>query len=1521
MKLVRGFLKALGILALLLLVLVGAGFWFLQSRTAKDWLAAELTSALSQPGKGIAVGRISGHLPREMKIEEITLSDPQGPWAVLRDVGVTLDLRDLPARKLTIRRLGAADVRILRQPAYPPSPEPQNASGPISISVPHLPVAVDLQSFEIVLLQLAAPVLGDEVIITVDGDAALGRDGTASAHLAVRRVDTQPGNATLAASLAGDPATLSLKLDAAEPSGLLLDALLDRNDRLPLAVSLNGSGLLADWHGKLAAKAADRARVDADLALAQQSAGGYRFGATGRAVPGQLIPDKMAPLAGDSFGFDVAASLTGDGRTLVADRLSVTAAAATVDGAGRVDLAANEIDATVNLRADDLSLLSPLLDHPLSGTGTATLTARGATDHPHAEVTLDLAEPRFDGNGAARITAQLAATPSAPLSDPNASVALTGNGRIEGIVSPAAPVPAGLGDSIDWRLDGTVQPNTLRANIATLDLSGAGLALTANGQVDARELSGDGTVHLSVADLGRFSGLAGRTLSGSGKLDLVARQAADGSTTARLDGHFADLALGVPAADGLLGGRLDLSGDATRATDGALDLSRFEASGANVRARATAALPPGADRIKATYRVELPKLAPLASAAGQPTLAGRVTLDGTAEGPLDAVAADASLDGADLVAGNARLDRLTARLTATASAEPAGKLDAEFRSADLTGTLNGEFALHGADPADRRLDIPKLRLAAGGTTIEAASLQTALDTLLTSGTVTARIPDLAPWSRLAGTALAGRADLKATLAAKGGQSVDLALNGAGLSAAPSQGSRVAVDRLALTAKLADLLGKPSGTANLAVDRVALGGPDRIDAVRLDLKAPQPGRVAFTGDVRGQVQQPINLALGGEASIGDADALELKLAKLAGEVAGERVQLRQPLTLARRGGDFSFANLSLALGSGQVTGGGALKGNAVALKLLAKQLPLALAGRFAGHGDAAGTLGADIDLSGTLDRPEGRVVVEGHDIRLATLSRPDLPPIAMSADAVWRGGRVDFKGRVDAPKMEGVGFSGAAPLVLRRQPSLGVDLPRDGAVALRVEGGADLANLADLLPLGEDRIAGKLALDARVGGTVAAPAAAGRVTLTGGRYENMASGLVLNDLSAELAGDQDRFVVRRFSAKDGPGKGELQVSGGVALSATPGPALDIKASFRQFRVVQRDEATGSASGDVQVGGTLTAPRVGAQIRVDQADINIPDRLPPSVRRLDVVEINSRTGQAEQRPAKAAGKTGAGGDGADAADSGATDSGGGAAAVALNVAVDIPGRVFVRGRGLDSEWRGKLTVTGTAAEPAIVGRLEVVRGNFSFLGKNFQLTQGTISFDGGHKVDPALAITTQATANDVTAQVQITGTASQPSIRLTSIPELPQDEILSRVLFGQNLTQITPAQGLQLAQTAATLAGGGPGVLDRVRGRLGLDRLDIGSAGSSGGLVNQLTNPNQTAAGSAAGSTGSSTSGVGNTTVSAGKYVASGVYVGVDQSVSGQSRAKVEIEITPNISVETDVGAQGSQGIGLNWKMDY
>src|SRR3546814_20236624 len=62
--------------------------------------------------------------------------------------------------------------------------------------------------------------------------------------------------------------------------------------------------------------------------------------------------------------------------------------------------------------------------------------------------------------------------------------------------------------------------------------------------------------------------------------------------------------------------------------------------------------------------------------------------------------------------------------------------------------------------------------------------------------------------------------------------------------------------------------------------------------------------------------------------------------------------------------------------------------------------------------------------------------------------------------------------------------------------------------------------------------------------------------------------------------------------------------------------------------------------------------------------------------------------------------------------------------LDVVVEMPRRVFVRGRGLDSEWSGRLSVQGPASSPSVTGTLDLVRGELSVVGKPFTLKAGKV-----------------------------------------------------------------------------------------------------------------------------------------------------------------------------------------------------
>ncbi len=168
------------------------------------------------------------------------------------------------------------------------------------------------------------------------------------------------------------------------------------------------------------------------------------------------------------------------------------------------------------------------------------------------------------------------------------------------------------------------------------------------------------------------------------------------------------------------------------------------------------------------------------------------------------------------------------------------------------------------------------------------------------------------------------------------------------------------------------------------------------------------------------------------------------------------------------------------------------------------------------------------------------------------------------------------------------------------------------------------------------------------------------------------------------------------------------------------------------------------------------------------------------------------------------------------------------------------------------------------------------------------------------------------------MRITGLADAPKIELSSTPQLPSDEILSRLLFGEPAAQLTAVQLLEIAPALASLQGGGNGPslnpLTRIQKALGLDRLSVGSDSSAGG------------------SSASSTQASG-ASVSAGRYVSSRVYVGVKQGTSGASQVDVDVDLTKNLKLQAQLGngtatAQGvtpdndpGSSLGVAYQVDY
>jgi translocation and assembly module TamB len=134
-----------------------------------------------------------------------------------------------------------------------------------------------------------------------------------------------------------------------------------------------------------------------------------------------------------------------------------------------------------------------------------------------------------------------------------------------------------------------------------------------------------------------------------------------------------------------------------------------------------------------------------------------------------------------------------------------------------------------------------------------------------------------------------------------------------------------------------------------------------------------------------------------------------------------------------------------------------------------------------------------------------------------------------------------------------------------------------------------------------------------------------------------------------------------------------------------------------------------------------------------------------------------------------------------------------------------RIYIYGRGLESEWKGGLDIKGTADAPVFGGELALVRGNYNFLSRPFILTRGTINFSGKSPPDPYFDVTGRAVNNNISAYINLKGNMKSPVFTLYSEPALPQDEIMARILFNREVSQITPLQALQLAGAVNELLG--------------------------------------------------------------------------------------------------------------------
>ncbi len=427
-------------------------------------------------------------------------------------------------------------------------------------------------------------------------------------------------------------------------------------------------------------------------------------------------------------------------------------------------------------------------------------------------------------------------------------------------------------------------------------------------------------------------------------------------------------------------------------------------------------------------------------------------------------------------------------------------------------------------------------------------------------------------------------------------------------------------------------------------------------------------------------------------------------------------------------------------------------------------------------------------------------------------------------------------------------------------------PMDG----RFDVDGELQPVWDLFFGGERTLGGRLVAQGTLAGSLGDPRLAGQATLANGRFEDSVTGLKLRNVSVAANLDQDAVTVTNFTGTDTK-SGTLSGSGKVSLERAGASTFSLTAD--KFLLISNDLATAEASGAVTV--TRDADGKAAlkgKLTIDRADVVANPPTPSGVVPMDVVEINLPPGR--ELPS--------------------VDNQSRGPAFALDVTLTAPQKIFVKGKGLDAELSLDAHVGGTTAAPTLTGAAKVIRGSYDFAGKRFEFDPGGTVYLATSPERIRLELSATRDDPSLTAVVKIAGTAAKPDISLTSTPVLPNDEVLSQVLFGKSASQLSPLEAAQMASALTGLAtGGGFDVIGGLRTLAGLDRLAIAG--------------------------GDSTTGV---SVSGGKYITDNVYLELTGGGREGPSAQVEWRVRKTLSIISRLATgTGDSMLSVRWRREY
>jgi translocation and assembly module TamB len=643
------------------------------------------------------------------------------------------------------------------------------------------------------------------------------------------------------------------------------------------------------------------------------------------------------------------------------------------------------------------------------------------------------------------------------------------------------------------------------------------------------------------------------------------------------------------------------------------------------------------------------------------------------------------------------------------------------------------------------------------------------------------------------------------------------------------------------------------------------GPTVIQAGRVKVNYTG-GRGTAQALLTGSNSVPFRLAVNAKLSPSEY------IAALQGQANGIAFRTANPARVIASRGGYELQPTRIDFAQGSMRLAGRYGGGGTSAQVRLDRLDLAIANAFVPNVGLGGQATGSVDY---VQRSSSAVPEADVRLNVTNFTRSSLAAVSEPVDIV-------FQGRLDAVAGEGRalikrGGTTVGRLVTRLTPAGSgswstrlMQGPLSGGIRYNGPSGV----LFSFAGLAEQQLSGPIAVAADFGGTVSAPRVNGLIRADNLTYDNETYGTRLSQMRVAARFNNDRLELTDLSAR--AGDGTVQAQGQIGLAAAQGYPIDITARLNNARLAKSDALGATATGTVRV-------QNGANGGLISGDVSIPEARYQIIRQ-GAAEVPELTGVRRKSDIRVARPT----------DRPAVPSAG---LFKLDLRVHADNQLFVSGMGLESEWEADMRIGGTSAAPTIAGGLDIVRGTYSFSGNRFEVSRGRIRFRGGALTDPDIDILATTTKNGVTFNIAITGTGQRPQIAFTSTPALPQDEVLSRLLFGTNPANLSATEAIQLASALNSLRGSGGGGLNplgKLRSATGFDRLRVLGADEATGR---------------------------GTSLAAGKYLTDDIYIEIVTDARGFTATQLTIALTRAISLLSQAGSFGGSNVQLRYSRDF